>query len=328
MYVLGIETSCDETSVSVVKDAKRILSNAVTSSLIFHKRHGGIIPEAAFRMQLETIAQVAECAMKEAGIKLKDIGLVSVTSGPGLSGSLLVGISFAKSLALSLGIPLLGVNHLYSHIYANFFNNPDIGLPCVALVVSGGHTSLFYLKDFDKIKILGATHDDACGEAFDKIAKMLGLGYPGGPVIERLARSGNPKKIKFNCSNTKEPLDFSFSGIKTAVLYETRDHQPRTMSQKADICASFQEAVINALVAKSMLACRLNKVSRLLVAGGVASNNALREKFSGQAKQNGLEVYFPKRQLCLDNAAMVAGFGYRLFKKGIRSDLYLSAQLN
>jgi len=327
MYVLGIETSCDETSVSVVKDGRSILSNVVSSSLAFHKKYGGIIPEIASRMQLGTITQVAETAVRQARISLKDIDLVSVTSGPGLAGSLLVGISFAKSVALSLGVPLLGINHLASHIYANFLNGSAIRFPFVALVVSGGHTSLFYVRDFDKIKILGETQDDACGEAFDKVARILALGYPGGPFIERLARQGDAKKIKFRCSGTKNPLDFSFSGIKTAVLYSVQERRP-TVDEKADIAASFQETVIDTLVKKSFLACKLKKVNTLLVGGGVAANNRLRDKFLREAKAEGRDCFLPPKELCMDNAAMVAGLGFRLFKKGVIAGLDLTVQLD
>jgi len=327
MYVLGIETSCDETAASIVKDGKCILSNVVSSSLKEHKKYGGIIPEVAFRRHLETITGVVDCALKEANLKLKNINLVSVTSGPGLAGSLLVGVSFAKAISLSLGIPLLGIDHLYSHIYASFLNKIRPKLPFVALIISGGHTSLFYVKDFDRIKVLGRTYDDACGEAFDKVAKILGLGYPGGPVIDRLSRNTDPKKIKFHCSNTEGPLDFSFSGIKTAVLYLVKGKR-LTLEDKKDIAASFQEAVIETLVKKSWLACRAQKIKRLVVGGGVAANSRLRERFFQEAEKTGLQVYFPPLELCMDNAAMVAGLGYRLLRKGQRSGLDLNLDLN
>lgn len=360
MYVLGIESSCDETSASIVKDGRRVLSNVVSSSLKEHSKYGGVIPEIASRMQLESITRVTECAIKEAKIKTSQIDLISVTNSPGLAGSLLVGLSFAKSFSLGLGVPLLGVNHLYSHIYANFlmvqenikhfpiplrkspacrqvglklsqndFLDNDIPeLPFVALIVSGGHTALFYVKDFDEINILGQTCDDACGEAFDKVAKILGLGYPGGPLIEKLARSGDPKKIKFNCSDTQEPLDFSFSGIKTAVLYYVRKHSELNHSLICDIAASFQEAAIDTLISKSLLASGIKKTSRLVIGGGVAANSRLREKFLSQADNAKLKVYFPQPKLCMDNAAMVAGLGYQLFKKGHKSDLTLNIDLN
>jgi N6-L-threonylcarbamoyladenine synthase len=332
MNVLGIETSCDETSVSVVRNGKSILANSVISSLNFHKRHGGIIPEIASRMQLETILPVAQSALKQAGTKLSDIDLISVTSGPGLLGSLLVGISFAKSLALVLNRPLVGVNHLHSHIYANFLDNKGVKFPFVALVVSGGHTSLFYVKDFDDMDTLGQTQDDACGEAFDKVAKILGIGYPGGPVIERAAKKGNPDSIKFGCSGTKNPLDFSFSGIKTAVLYYAKKHLAPGVDGRArgisDVSASFQKAVVDALVRKSLLACSLKKTGRLVVGGGVAANNYLRDRLLQAAKLNGVRCYFPAKALCMDNAAMVAGLGFRLYKKGTRDNLGLSAWMS
>jgi N6-L-threonylcarbamoyladenine synthase len=234
---------------------------------------------------------------------------------------------------------MLGVNHLYSHIYASFLNGKTINLPFVALVVSGGHTSLFYAEDFGKIVLLGSTLDDACGETFDKVAKILGLGYPGGPIIERLAKKGNPQKIKFSCSNTKNPLDFSFSGIKTAVLYyvqriaysvKRKTSKNITQyairnTQYADIAASFQDTVIACLIQKSLSACRIKKTSRLVMGGGVVANSRLRERFSVEAKKKKMRLYFPAKELCMDNAAMVAGLGFRLFKKGYRSNLDFSA---
>lgn len=325
MYVLGIETSCDETSASLVKDGSRILSNVVASSLNMHKKYGGIVPEIAFRKQLETITAVVDSAVKQARIKLKDIKIISVTKGPGLLGSLLVGISFAKAASYSLGVPLLGVNHLYAHIYSGLFNVKKPKFPFVALVVSGGHTSLFYVKDFAKIRLLGSTQDDACGESFDKVAKILGLGYPGGPLIEKLAKQGNSKKIKFSCSGTKGALDFSFSGIKTAVLYYVKKHAILPKELTADIAASFQEAVIDALIKKSVLACKLKKTGHLVVGGGVVANSRLREKLFRETKDKGINTYFPPKELCMDNAAMVAGLGYQLFRKGLSSDLSLSA---
>lgn len=325
MNILGIETSCDETSVSIVKDGKKILSCETYSSLKFHRKYGGIIPEIASRLQLETITQMAEAALNDARIKLKDIHLISATSGPGLLGSLLIGISFAKSISLALDIPLLGANHVHSHIYANFLDGSGVKLPFVALVVSGGHTSLFFVRDFDEIQVLGETRDDACGEAFDKVAKILKLGYPGGPHIEKLAKRGDAKKIKFRCSGTKAPLDFSFSGIKTACLYLTKGRH-LTEKEKSDIAASFQETVIDTLIQKSFLACKMKSVNRLVVGGGVVANSRLREKFSEAALEKKIKCYFPPKALCMDNAAMVAGFGYRLFKKGLRSNLYLTAQ--
>lgn len=330
MIVLGIESSCDETSAAVVKDGRKILANSVASSLNFHKKYGGVIPEIASRLQLETITGITQDAIQRSKIRLKDIDLISVTNGPGLIGSLLVGISFAKALSLSLNKPILGVNHVYSHFYANFLAGEKIKLPFIGLVVSGGHTNLYYVRDFDKIELLGQTQDDACGEAFDKVAKILGLGYPGGPVIEKLARSGGPQKIRFKCSGTNNELDFSFSGIKTAVLYYAKDNlSGGNRKQKiADLCASFQETVIDTIIAKSLLACKIKKTGRLVVGGGVVANCRLREKFQQAAKYSGLNCYFPQVSLCMDNAAMVAGLGYQLFKKGYCSDLSLTIDLN
>ncbi len=328
MYTLGIETSCDETSASIVKNGSLVLSNVVSSSINFHKKYGGIIPEIASRRQLETITQVVDDCLEKSGITLEDLGAVSVTNRPGLLGSLLVGISFAKSLSYALDIPLLGIDHIQAHIYANFLNQKPIRMPFVALIVSGGHTSLFYVKDFDDFKLLGQTQDDACGEAFDKVAKILGLGYPGGPVIEKLAAKGDPYKIKFQCSGTEKPLNFSFSGIKTAVLYYVRKQLcGADIKQISDICASFQESALEVLISKSMVACKQKKVKALLVGGGVAANGRLREKLLERGAINNIKIYFPTKELCMDNAAMVAGLGYQLCKKGYRSSLYLSAEL-
>jgi N6-L-threonylcarbamoyladenine synthase len=341
MYVLGIETSCDETSASIVKNGTTVRSNVVSSSINFHKKYGGIVPEIASRRQLETITQVVDAGVKESGISLGDIGLVSVTNAPGLIGSLLVGISFAKSLSYGLGIPLLGIDHIQAHMYACFLNQASIPMPFVALIVSGGHTSLFYVEDFDAVRLLGQTQDDACGEAFDKVAKILGLGYPGGPVIEKLAAKGDPRKIKFQCSGTEKPLNFSFSGIKTAVLYYVRKHRSLSNVKGAhnytpsaaeyalicDICASFQESVVDVLVNKALLAAKAKKVKALVVGGGVAANGRLRETFLEKSRMHHIKIYFPAKEFCMDNAAMVAGLGYRLYKKGHRSSLYLSAEL-
>jgi N6-L-threonylcarbamoyladenine synthase len=274
-------------------------------------------------MQLESIAGLFTEAIKIAKIKPPQIDLVAVTTHPGLPGSLMVGIAFAKALALSLGKPILGVNHIYSHVYANFLCHGKIKFPAVALVVSGGHTSLFYLKDFSKIQVLGQTRDDACGEAFDKVAKIMGLGYPGGPLIEKMAQGGNKHKIRFACSGTDNELDFSFSGIKTAVLYYLKNKKSG-IKLTQDLAASFQESAINVLVKKSLLACKRKKVTQLLIGGGVAANQVLRQKFLASAKLAGIDCFFPEINLCMDNAAMIAGFGGCLYKRGARSDLYLN----
>ncbi len=331
MLVLGIETSCDETAVSIVENGKKIHSSVVSSSLNFHKRYNGVIPEIASRMHLETISTVFEDALAGARVSLKDIKLIAVTKRPGLPGCLRVGICFAQALSFAKNIPLVNVDHLHAHLYAGFFNKHKPSFPFVGLVVSGGHTSLFYVKNFSQIELIGLTQDDACGEAFDKVATILGLGYPGGPVIEKLANSGDSKKIKFRCSNTKQALNFSFSGIKTAVLYyiqgsprlkqkkTTLGLLPKTgfasgipLSIKRDVAASFQQAVVDALVKKSITACKLKKVKQLVVGGGVAANNRLRDVFLQQARENDLDVCFSPKELCTDNAVMVAGLGYQL----------------
>jgi N6-L-threonylcarbamoyladenine synthase len=351
---LGIETSCDETAVSVVGDGRWVYSNVISSSLNFHKRYKGVIPEIASRLHLETISIVLDDALEQARVKLKDINLIAVTNQPGLPGSLVVGLSFARALSFAQRIPLIQVNHLHAHLYAGFLNNGKPKSPFVGLVVSGGHTCLFYVKRFSKIELLGQSLDDACGEAYDKVATILGLGYPGGPIIERLARTGNSNRLKFSCSNTRHPLNFSFSGIKTAVLYYAQRHAlcamrhglKRTMhnasrmrlskrgtlrdpgatqnkslhsgqrtTKIADVAASFQEAVVDILIKKSILACRLKNTNHLVVGGGVATNNRLREKFIQEVRAGGLNLYFSPKEFCTDNAAMVAGLGYRLYRR-------------
>lgn len=321
--MLGVESSCDETGVAIVRDEKKILANVVASSLKLHRLHGGIIPEIASRMQLESIAGIFTQALKIAKLEPEQIDLVAVTTHPGLPGSLMVGIAFAKALALALGKPILGVNHVHSHVYANLLCYSNIEFPVVALVVSGGHTSLFYIKDFSKIQVLGQTRDDACGEAFDKVAKIMGLGYPGGPLIEKIAKGGNKHKIRFACSGMNSELDFSFSGIKTAVLYYLKDKKP-SIKLKQDLAASFQESVINVLVKKSLLACKRKNVTSLLIGGGVVVNSCLRQKFVTSAKAAGINCFFPDINLCMDNAAMIAGLGGCLYKRNLRSNSYLN----
>jgi len=310
MLVLGIETSCDETAASVVQDGKKVLSNIVASSQKLHQKYGGIIPEIASRSHIETIAVVVKEALAEAKRSLRDIDAVAVTASPGLIGSLLVGTSFARALSFALDKPIREIDHVKSHLYANFLNGNNIKLPAIGLVVSGGHSNIYYLKDLKTSKLLGWTVDDAAGEAFDKVAKILNLGYPGGPIIDKLARNGNGGKIRFSCSAFADTLNFSFSGVKTSVLYFVRDKWDKKRIKLADICASFQESVVNALAEKTLRACRLKRTKTLIVGGGVAANSRLREVLTSKAEEQKVKVYFPLQEFCLDNAAMVAALAY------------------
>lgn len=314
--VLGIETSCDETCAAVVRDGCEVLSNVVASSLPLHASYGGVIPEIASRAHLESITSVVAGALQKAGVGPKDLSLIAVTDGPGLIGSLLVGVSFARALALGWGLPLLGINHLKAHMYAAFITY-GISFPFVGLVVSGGHTSLYLAENISREEILGATRDDAAGEAFDKAAKMLGLGYPGGPVIEKKARDGRNGVFSFRC-DCGSGLDFSFSGIKTSVLYKVDElkklYGSVPQEATADICASFQETVVSDLVQKSLRAVEKTKAKTLVVGGGVAFNGRLRECLEAAAGRCGARLCIADREYCLDNAAMVASVGYRIFK--------------
>jgi len=326
MNILGIETSCDETAAAVVQRGHKILSNVIISSLSEHKKYGGVIPEIASRRQLDFINSVVEKSMKEAGVHLKDIDAVAVTRSPGLIGSLLVGISFARALSFAINEPLVEVDHVKAHLYANFlsfqqnfkgktknhFRRPK--LPAVGLVASGGHTSLYYMKDFHQFKLLGQTLDDAAGEAFDKVGKLLDLGYPGGPAIDEISAKGKNSHLRFTCAQLADTLDFSFSGIKTAVLYHKRNHQTDADYSVSQIAFSFQESIISVLVKKCIVACQRYKVKTLLIGGGVAANSALRHSLLQETTKNGLKVFFPSRSLCMDNAAMIAGLGYHLVK--------------
>ncbi len=315
MKILGIETSCDETAASIVENGQTILSNIVASSLKDHQKYGGIIPEIASRRQLELIQAVVGQALNEAGVGLDDIDAIAVTKNPGLLGSLLVGLSFARALAFALHKPLIEVNHIEAHLYANFlrFKTQEEKLPrlpAVGLVVSGGHSSLFYVKDFQQCWLLGQTRDDAAGEAYDKVARILNLGYPGGPIIDRLAKTGENNNIQFKCAELPKSFDFSFSGIKTAVLYYTQKHIQESLNIP-QIAYAFQKSVVAVLVSKALYACQKKKVNQLLIGGGVAANSYLREKLIDDAAPLGITVHFPPLSLCLDNAAMVAGLGYR-----------------
>ncbi len=316
MMVLGIESSCDETSASLVQDGKIILSNVIHSQLI-HQQYGGVVPELAARDHLNRVSQVTEEALVRGRIGFADVDLIAVTNRPGLAGALLVGYSYAQGLSLSLGIPLIPVNHVSGHIYTAFLKRPDIQLPLVALAVSGGHTSLFYMDRDHKISLLGQTLDDAAGEAFDKCAKMMGLGYPGGPLIERQAGANKIKPVKFpRALLGQDSLDFSFSGLKTAVLNHLQNRGQSDVSdgELSSICAGFQEAVFDVLTEKLRRAAVLTNCRTLAVVGGVASNQALREKMVSFGRQEGREMIIPNPVLCTDNAAMIACCGYHLYR--------------
>lgn len=322
MYTLGIETSCDETSCSILKDGDQLLSNVISSSLFRHKQFGGIVPEIASRHCLEQIEAVFNESLEVAKIKPEDIDVVAVTEGPGLIGSLLVGISFAKALAYRLQIPIIGVNHLEAHLAANFIGL-DIPEKYIGLLVSGGHSMLTY-HDKEKINVLGTTVDDAVGEAYDKAAKLLGLGYPGGPIMDKLAGEGNPNAFKFTKPKQDNPFGFSFSGIKTAVLYEVQKQQKKDGNQLPetfvrDIAASFQTSVVSWMVEKTLHAAEVKKVKHAAVGGGVSANSWLRKCLTEEGAKRGVHVQFPERILSLDNAGMIARRGWELFKKGKKS---------
>jgi len=366
MLVLGIESSCDETAAAIVADGERILSNVVASQVLTHEKYGGVVPELASREHLRKIGPVVDEACRRAGLALKDVEAIAVTEGPGLVGSLLVGLVYGKTLALSLGKPLVGVNHLEGHIHAVLLENKlarragesvdEIRFPVVTLVVSGGHTSLFRVERRESgansgftYQRLGQTRDDAAGEAFDKVARLLALGYPGGPVIDRLARFGNPRATQFGRIKMKgNPLDFSFSGLKTAMLYRVRGtalateaeerrawrktagrvtpEQIRARCSQAtlDLVASFQQAVVNDLVERTLAAADSARVDSVFVSGGVACNSLLRERFVEAARQSGLGVFFPSPALSTDNAAMIAAAGFYKLASGSRADTSLT----
>lgn len=337
MLVLGIETSCDETAAAVVEDGQEILASVVASQDALHAEYGGVVPEIACRAHLETIVPVVDRCLHDARADLSDIAAVAVTNRPGLIGALLIGLSSAKALAFSRSLPLVGVNHLHAHMYASIMSKPpDVAMrfPAVSLVVSGGHTSLFLTHSPIRHDLLGATTDDAAGEAFDKVASLLGLGYPGGPAIDAAAKRGDPRAVDFPRSRLKDkPLDFSFSGLKTAVLYHCRGQDSsmrgsaRDMAEEevADVAASFQEAVVDVLVEKTLEAARRTAAKAVLLGGGVAANSRLRSQLPAAAEPRGLPVFCPPIRLCTDNAAAVAGVGCHLFMAGERCGLDVDA---
>lgn len=318
VLILGIETSCDETAAAVVKNGEEVLSNVISSQVALHAEFGGVVPEIASRNHLEKIDEVIRLAVKEAGISMQELTAIAVTVGPGLVGALLVGVSEAKALAFALGKPLIPVHHIEGHIAANFISNPECEPPFVCLVASGGHSHLLLVEDYGKIRIYGRTRDDAAGEAFDKVARAVGLGYPGGPKLEKMAKEGNPHAYHFPTAKMEDaPYDFSFSGVKSAVLNEmNRKKMLGEEVRVADLCASFQENVTEVLSEKAIALCKELHINRLSIAGGVAANGKLREKMEEKAKQEGIEFFCPKLILCTDNAAMIAAAAYHEWKKG------------
>lgn len=325
--ILAIESSCDETSAAVVVNGREVLSNIISSQIDIHQKFGGVVPEVASRKHIEAISAVVQEALDEANLTFQDIDAVGVTYGPGLVGALLVGLQYAKSLAYSLNIPLIGVNHIEGHISANFIEYKELEPPFVTLVVSGGHTFVVHMKGYGDFEVMGETRDDAAGEAFDKVARALGLGYPGGPKIDKIAKEGNENAIKFPRANFhEESLDFSFSGIKSSVLnYLNKMEMKNEEVNVADTAASFQKAVVDVLVDNAIKACKIKKVDKIAIAGGVAANSALREAMIKAGEQNNIKVLFPPMVLCTDNAAMIGSAAYFEYLNGRISDLTLNA---
>ncbi|HYQ87333.1 MAG TPA: tRNA (adenosine(37)-N6)-threonylcarbamoyltransferase complex transferase subunit TsaD [Bacteroidota bacterium] len=329
MNILGIETSCDETSAAVLQDG--IVQSNVISSQLAHGEYGGVVPELASRAHQRLIVPVVEEALRTAGIGKNQLDAVCATYGPGLMGALLVGLNFAKALAYGLRVPFVGVNHMEAHLYSNFIDEPRPNLPFLCLTVSGGHTQLVLVRNILEHELLGETLDDAAGEAYDKVAKMLGLGFPGGPVLDRLAQSGNPEFVKFPRSMLgDESLDFSFSGIKTAVRYWLRDHTLRGdgESRVKDLCASFQAAMAEVLIEKILRALKRTGVNDVAIAGGVSANSELRRRMEALAASRNFRLFVPRLEYCTDNGAMIAMTGYLLLKKGIESAFDLHAEPN
>ena len=326
--ILGIESSCDETSAAVVKNGREILSNAINSQIAIHKQYGGVVPEIASRRHIEVIDGIVDEALNEAGVELSDIDAIAVTAGPGLIGALLVGVSHAKAMAFALKKPLVAVHHIKGHITANFLADKTLRPPFVCLVASGGHSHIVDVRSYTDFDILGRTRDDAAGEAFDKIARVLGLGYPGGPLIDKLAKEGRPT-VDFPRVQLGDSLDFSFSGVKTAVINYLHNLQQKGEGyNKADIAASFEEAVVDVLCSHAVRAAEMRGRDTVALAGGVAANSRLREKMERAASEKGMRLVYPPPVLCTDNAAMIAAAGYFAYKNGERADMSLNAAAN
>jgi N6-L-threonylcarbamoyladenine synthase len=324
MLVLGLETSCDETAAAVVADGRHILGSVVATQFELHAQYGGVVPEIAARRHLENMLPVTQGALDQAGVALQEIDGIAVTQGPGLIGALVIGMALAKALAYTLNKPLVGVHHLQAHIASIFLTDNAPAFPFVALVVSGGHTNLYHVRSFEDMALMSRSRDDAAGEAFDKVAKVMGLGYPGGVIIEALAAQGNPAAYPLPRPRIpEEPLTFSFSGLKTAAAYLVKKHPEILLepASRADLAASFQEAVVDSLVSRAWLALEQTQSRRLVVSGGVAANGRLRRALQEQAETTGAALFLPPLALCTDNAAMVAALGYHLLQSGRRLDL-------
>jgi N6-L-threonylcarbamoyladenine synthase len=326
MLVLGVETSCDDTAAAVLRDGRTLVTNIVSSQDQVHSPYGGVVPELASRQHVRNILPIVDAALRQSGVTLKDLGGIAVTYGPGLVGSLLVGLSMVKGLSFRWGIPYVGVNHLEAHLLAIHLEH-EVAFPYIALLASGGHTLLYCVREVGEYVYLGGTRDDAAGEAYDKVAKMMGLGYPGGRAIDNLARRGNRAAIEFPRARLKKnAYDFSFSGIKTAVWHYLKSQATEQWrNHMADIAASFQEAAVDMLVNPTIKAASAHAVGRIVLAGGVAANSRLREKMKQKAEMEGLKVYFPAPKFCTDNGAMIALAGYHLLKRGRRDDFRLNA---
>ncbi|MDH4069834.1 MAG: tRNA (adenosine(37)-N6)-threonylcarbamoyltransferase complex transferase subunit TsaD [Ignavibacteria bacterium] len=334
--ILAIETSCDETSAAILSNGA-VLSNVISSQMI-HSQYGGVVPELASRAHLRALEAVTNAALRAAGIEKNEITGVAATSGPGLAGALLVGLMFGKGIACSLGVPFVGVNHLEGHLYSNSLGDAGPEHPFLCLIVSGGHTALVLVRQLFEYQVLGQTRDDAAGEAFDKVAKMLGLGYPGGPLIDKLAQEGNPEAVRFPRSFLEEgSLDFSFSGLKTAVLYHLRDRGLMYPEEEgasidrgtmADVAASFQEAVVDVLSAKTIEAATRTGTDRITIAGGVSANSLLRSRMQSEAARKGMTLHYPRAEYCMDNAAMIGYVGWLRLKHDRASGLELGVEAN
>ena len=325
--ILAIESSCDETSASVVVNGREVLSNIIASQINIHTKFGGVVPEVASRKHIEVISAVVQEALNKANVTFDDIDAIGVTYGPGLVGALLVGLQYAKGLAYALNKPLIGVNHIEGHISANFIEYKDLQPPFICLVVSGGHTYIVYMKDYGEFEVIGETRDDAAGEAFDKVARAIGLGYPGGPKIDKISKNGYADAIQFPRANFHDnSLDFSFSGVKSSVLnYLNKKQMKNEEIIVEDVAASFQKSVVDFLVDNAMKACEIKKVDKIAIAGGVAANSCLRETMIKEGSKRGIKVLFPSIVLCTDNAAMIGSAAYFEMLKGRKANLTLNA---